>query len=205
MKVPDAYSDLLRGEISGHGIAIEGSLQDKDKPRVLGYLNSGLLALYTRFPLLFKECRIRQLSYITTYKLNSKFAVTNTASSEVKYIIDSMIAPFTDDVIRVEFVSDEVGDVLERNSTDYDKVYLTPSMDAIEVPNPCKGNLYINLKSEVKNPVIIDITSISGVSIYHSEMTEQINYIDLNSIAKGIYIARLITNEGIISKKIVID
>ena len=141
MKVSDAYSDLLRGEISGHGIAIEGSLQDKDKPRVLGYLNSGLLALYTRFPLLFKECRIRQLSYITTYKLNSKFAVTNTASSEVKYIIDSRISPFTDDVIRVEFVADEVGDVLERNSTDYDKVYLTPSMDAIEVPNPCKGNV----------------------------------------------------------------
>ena len=141
MKVSDAYSDLLRGEISGHGIAIEGSLQDKDKPRVLGYLNSGLLALYTRFPLLYKECRIKQLSYITTYKLNSKFAVTNTASREVKYIIDSRIAPFTDDVIRVEAVADEIGDVLERNTTDYDKVYLTPSMDAIEIPNPCKGNV----------------------------------------------------------------
>ena len=141
MKVSDAYSDLLHGELSGHGIAIDGSLQDKDKPRVLGYLNSGLLALYTRFPLLFKECRISQLSYITTYKLNSKFAVTNTASSEVKYIIDSMIEPFTDDVIRVELVADEIGDVLERNSTDHDKVYLTPSMDAIEIPNPCKGNV----------------------------------------------------------------
>ena len=141
MKVSDAYSDLLRGELSGHGIAIEGSLQDKDKPRVLGYLNSGLLALYTRFPLLIKECRIRQLSYITTYKLNSKFAITNTASSEVKYILDSRITPFTDDVIRVEFVSDEVGDVLERNSTDYNKVYLTPSMDAIEIPNPCNSNV----------------------------------------------------------------
>ena len=141
MKVSDAYSDLVNGELAGHGITIDDSLQYKYKPRVLGYLNSGLLALYTRFPLLFKECRIKQLSYITTYKLNSKFAVTNTASKEVKYIIDSPIAPFKDDVIRVELVSDEAGDVLERNSTDYTKVYLTPSMDAIEIPNPCNGNV----------------------------------------------------------------
>ena len=140
MKVSDAFSDLVYGELSSHGLAVDGVVQGTDEKRLITFLNSGLLALYSRYPLLFKELRIRQLSYVTSYKLKVEHAVTNT-SDATKYIIDSRISPFTGDVIRVEFVADEVGDVLERNSTDYNKVYLTPSMDSIEIPNPSAGNV----------------------------------------------------------------
>ena len=140
MKVSDAFSDLVYGELSSHGLAVDGVVQGTDEKRLITFLNAGLLALYSRYPLLFKELRIRQLSYVTSYKLKVEHAVTNT-SDNPKYIIDSRISPFTGDVIRVEFVADEVGDVLERNSTDYNKVYLTPSMDSIEIPNPSAGNV----------------------------------------------------------------
>ena len=56
-------------------------------------------------------------------------------------IIDSALCPFTGDVIRVEEIADEVGDVLEINSSDYDKVALLPSMDVIEIPNPTNTNI----------------------------------------------------------------
>ena len=153
MKVSDAFSDLVYGELSSHGLAVDGVVQGTDEKRLITFLNSGLLALYTRYPLLFKELRIRQLSYVTSYKLKVEHAITNT-SNNPKYIIDSSISPFTGDVIRVEFVADEVGDVLERNSTDYDKVYLTPSMDSIEIPNPRAGNvLFVTYRAH--HPVLV--------------------------------------------------
>ena len=51
------------------------------------------------------------------------------------------MSPFTGDVIRVEEIADEVGDVLEINSADYDKVVLLPSMDTLEIPNPVDTNV----------------------------------------------------------------
>ena len=141
MKVSDVFTELVHGELSAHAIAMMGSISDTDAPRVISYINSGLLALYTRYPLLMKELRLQQYSYITSYKLSVEHARTNSDSNEVKYIIDSNLAPFTGDVIRVEEIADEVGDVLEINSSDYNKVALVPSMDVIEIPNPTNTNI----------------------------------------------------------------
>lgn len=153
MKVSDVFTDLVHGELSAHAIAMTGSITDTDTPRVISYINSGLLALYTRYPLLMKELRLQQHSYITSYKLSVEHARTNTTSSAVKYIIDSSLSPFTGDVIRVEEVADEVGDVLEINSTDYDKVVLLPSMDTLEIPNPTNTNvLFVTYRA--KHPVL---------------------------------------------------
>lgn len=153
MKVSDVFTELVHGELSAHAIAMMGSISDTDTPRVISYINSGLLALYTRYPLLMKELRLQQYGYITSYKLRVEHARTNSDSSEVKYIIDSKLAPFTGDVIRVEEITDEVGDVLEINSTDYNKVALLPSMDVIEIPNPTATNvLFVTYRA--KHPTI---------------------------------------------------
>ena len=153
MKVSDVFTELVHGELSSHAIAMMGSISDTDTPRVISYINSGLLALYTRYPLLMKELRLQQYGYITSYKLRVEHARTNSASNEVKYIIDSKITPFTGDVIRVEEITDEVGDVLEINSTDYNKVALLPSMDVIEIPNPTATNvLFVTYRA--KHPTI---------------------------------------------------
>ena len=99
MKVSDVFSELVYGELSAHAIAMMGSISDTDTPRVISYINSGLLDLYTRYPLLMKELRLQQYSYITSYKLSVEHARTNSTSDKVKYIIDSNLAPFTGDVI----------------------------------------------------------------------------------------------------------
>ena len=153
MKVSDVFTELVHGELSAHAIAMMGSISDTDTPRVISYINSGLLALYTRYPLLMKELRLQQYGYITSYKLSVEHAKTNSTSNEVKYIIDSNVAPFTGDVIRVEEIADEVGDVLEINSSDYDKVVLLPSMDTLEIPNPTNTNvLFVTYRA--KHPTL---------------------------------------------------
>ena len=60
MKVSDVFTELVHGELSAHAIAMMGSISDTDTPRVISYINSGLLALYTRYPLLMKELRLQQ-------------------------------------------------------------------------------------------------------------------------------------------------
>lgn len=157
MKVSDAFQELCYGELNTHRLANSGAILPEDYSRMIHHLNTGLVALYTRFPLLVKELTLQQHSWITTYELTKEHARTD-PSSEVKYIIDSVHEPFIGDLIRVEEVSDEVGDVVEMNSSDHDKVALTPSMDALEIPNPTDTNvLFVTYRA--KHPPLVDVDS----------------------------------------------
>ena len=157
MKVSDAFQELCYGELNTHRLAESGAISPENYSRMIHHLNMGLLALYTRFPLLVKELTLRQYSHITLYKLTKEHAVTD-PSDEVKYIIDSRFDPFIGDLIRVEEVSDEVGDVVELNSTDHVKVALTPSMDTLEIPNPTDTNvLFVTYRA--KHPQLVSVDS----------------------------------------------
>jgi hypothetical protein len=157
MKVSDALQELCYGELNTHRLADSGAISPENYSRMIHHLNMGLLALYTRFPLLVKELTLQQKSWITVYKLKKEHAVTD-PSDEVKYIIDSRFDPFIGDLIRVEEVSDEVGDVVELNSTDHCKVALTPSMDTLEIPNPTDTNvLFVTYRA--KHPQLVNVDS----------------------------------------------
>ena len=157
MKVSDAFQELCYGELNTHRLAESGAISPENYSRMIHHLNMGLLALYTRFPLSVKELTLQQKSWITVYKLKKEHAVTD-PSDEVKYIIDSRFDPFIGDLIRVEEVSDEVGDVVELNSTDHVKVALTPSMDTLEIPNPTDTNvLFVTYRA--KHPQLVSVDS----------------------------------------------
>ena len=157
MKVSDALQELCYGELNTHRLADSGAISPENYSRMIHHLNMGLLALYTRFPLLVKELTLQQKSWITMYELKKEHAVTD-PSDEVKYIIDSRFDPFIGDLIRVEEVSDEVGDVVELNSTDHVKVALTPSMDTLEIPNPTDTNvLFVTYRA--KHPQLVSVDS----------------------------------------------
>ena len=157
MKVSDAFQELCYGELNTHRLAESGAISPENYSRMIHHLNMGLLTLYTRFPLLVKELTLQQKSWITVYKLKKEHAVTD-PSDEVKYIIDSRFDPFIGDLIRVEEVSDEVGDVVELNSTDHVKVALTPSMDTLEIPNPTDTNvLFVTYRA--KHPQLVSVDS----------------------------------------------
>ena len=156
MKVSDAFQELCHGELNTHRLAESGAISPENYSRMIHHLNMGLLALYTRFPLLVKELTLQQKFWITVYKLKKEHAVTD-PSDEVKYIIDSRFDPFIGDLIRVEEVSDEVGDVVELNSTDHEKVALTPSMDTLEIPNPTDTNvLFVTYRAKHLQLVSVD-------------------------------------------------
>lgn len=153
MTLDEIILDLKSGELNKHGMFMDHTLTETYEDELITHINIGLTELYTRFPLLNKDVNIQQLSWVTTYYLDSKHAVTNTSSTEAKYIIDSDLEPFTDDVIRIEGVYDEVGDSLLMNSTAQCKVALTPSMNAIEIPNPTETNMLF-IVYRAKHPIV---------------------------------------------------
>lgn len=139
MKVSDALTELAYGELHGNALAMNGVVEAKDQMKVMHFLQMGLTSLYTRFPLWSKDLVVIQQSWLTQYPLRKPHAVTD-PSTEVKFILDSPLDPFLGDVLRIECVTDEQGDVLELNSTDYAKVALTPAPDVLEIPNPADTN-----------------------------------------------------------------
>ena len=68
----------------------------------------------------------------------------------------------------------------------------------IEVyPNPCHGIFSINIQN-IKDKAIIDIYSILGEITYSYPLTPGISQINLSNEPTGLYMYRVITNQGIL-------
>lgn len=158
MKLQTVFDDLMYGELSKHGMSAEGVYSENDKAKLVHHINVALTELYTRFPLLTKEVAIEQKSGITQYHLNSKYAVSNTESTETKYIIDTFDKPFINDVIRVEQLYDEVGNEISLNDPSTCLVAFQPAVDILEIPNPVDTNMLFAIY-RAQHPKVTTVTT----------------------------------------------
>jgi hypothetical protein len=143
MMLLDLFKDLTYGELSQLkvGNLIPGEHESEVDPtryaQVLTWVNLGLTAIYTRFLLSRKEIVIQQYEAIPTYILLSDFAISNVASSEdPKYIVDTALDPFQDDVLHIEEVYDEEDEKLFLNDVTEETSLFTPDYRSIKVPDP---------------------------------------------------------------------
>ena len=148
MNLLDVFKDLTNGEFSQLELGgldpadFESEPDPRNYARIISHINMGLLELYKRFLLSTQEIYIEQQDDKEEYLLDSRFAVTNTASVEpVKYILDTPSRPFKDDLLKIERVFEEGGNCLNLNDkTDPDSIY-TPTYRTIQVPIPNKFNI----------------------------------------------------------------
>jgi len=69
-------------------------------------------------------------------------------------------------------------------------------------PNPAKDDISFSCSSMIKD---IEIYDIMGKMIYHSEVKDYSKVINVSSFNKGIYIAKVNTEKGLISKKFIVE
>ena len=84
MKLQTIFDQLIHGELSQlfiGGAETSDVIVPDNYPKVISYINMGLLELYKRFPLRLKELVIQQNEGIGTYILDSNYAVANNESS----------------------------------------------------------------------------------------------------------------------------
>jgi len=121
----------------------------------LSHLNKGLSALHGRFPLRFEEVDIQLHEEITDYFLDYEYASSNlTSSKPVLYIMDTVSEPFADNVLKIEEVFDEEGDLLHMNDVDEDLSVFTPRNNLVQVPWPNDWNM-ISVQYRADHPKLV--------------------------------------------------
>jgi len=156
MKLSDLFDQLSYGELSQleMGGADNIGISYEDYHRIVPHINLGLLELHKRFPIRIQEVIVQQYDHIQTYTLHSRFATSNTESTESpKYIMDSAIYPFADNILKIEKVFNEDGQEYHLNETDpyiirTENNYTskrawsvhTPAYNKIQIPYPMAEN-----------------------------------------------------------------
>ena len=106
---------MVYGELHDHTLGTDlefDTLAEKHWIRVVALINQCLKIIYTTFYIKEDQVIVDLYDHIARYELSSKFAKTNTDPAYAhnpKYISDSTIEPFTDNVVKILTVFDELG------------------------------------------------------------------------------------------------
>jgi hypothetical protein len=137
MKLKEIFDQLTHGELSQLSIggSDAGAIAPANYGKVLSHVNMGLTALYKRFPLKEGRLTVELQTGMTTYPINSNFAANSRRSREsVRFIKDSAVEPFKDDIHKIERVYTSTGYEMGLNDeTDPFSVF-TPSATVLRVP-----------------------------------------------------------------------
>ncbi len=134
-----SYSHLSELAISGNG---SGQIVDADQPKIVQRINEGLLKFYARFPLRIKTLSLMTYAAVNEYYLRPDFALNSDSLEEYKYIIDTVLVPFPNDLLMIESIVDSDGDPVPLNDADDEDSWHTPSYDSITIDAPVTGDLF---------------------------------------------------------------
>lgn len=137
MTLQDIFDALTYGELSQLSIGGEepGVITEDTYARVLNHVSLGIKALFTRFTLKEGRLVLQPVADQVVYSIDSKYAVANTRSAEaVRYLIDTVAAPFKDDIIKIEQVLTDTGYVLPLNDGADKFSVTTPSLTTLRFP-----------------------------------------------------------------------
>src|ERR1039457_6516599 len=70
-------------------------------------------------------------------------------------------------------------------------------------PNPASSSLQVTFSGNIQNTTL-QITDMLGNAIYHSTLNTQHNTIDVADLAEGVYTISIISNEGMVNKRLAI-
>ena len=139
MTLQDVYDALEVGELRQHTLFSDG-LAVENYPKVNRAINDGLINLYGRFPLKFRQLTLMMSGHITHYYFRKEHAVTDTTLGVEKYIDDSVYNPFTGDLAKVFSVQDEGGCDVPLNDKCSCYGVFTPSNESLIISNPIEGD-----------------------------------------------------------------
>lgn len=136
MKLQEVFDQLTYGELSQLSIGGNemGVISPANYNRLVPHVNLGLTQLYKRFPLKEGRFKLELQSNRTVYPLTSKYAVSSRSSQElVRYIKDSLSAPFKEDIHKIEKVVASTGYEYSLNDESDEYGMFTPSATVLRV------------------------------------------------------------------------
>ena len=161
MYLSELFDHLMYGELGQLyiGGAESGSIARKDYAGLVSHINLGLLEIYKRFDLKTETCTVQQMPQFTNYKLDARYAKSNPYNTDdwhyPKYIIDSEVYPFQDDVLMIEAVEDELGEWYAINDETNPNAIMTTGSNIINTPTPSMERaLFVYYRAKPEKVVI---------------------------------------------------
>ena len=76
-------------------------------------------------------------------------------------------------------------------------------LDAVDLyPNPAKDRVHIDSKSTIRQ---MEVIGVNGVAVENKKVDVNSLDLDLKGYAKGLYVLRLVTDEGVVTKRLVLS
>lgn len=166
MLLSELFQKLSFGELCNLSIAGEGSgvVPVTNYPRLIAQANYGLTALHTRFPLRTREVTLQLFDEVNLYWFRPEHSMS-TGTDYYRYIQDSPFDPFTNDILRIDAVFDELGCEMELNNDSECCSLFLPAFDCLQVTHPSKDTI-LQVQYRANHPTIpLEVTDPSTVEL----------------------------------------
>lgn len=149
MQLKSVIDNLVTGELNQLGITLDDVLAPEALPRVIRHINLALTDLYSRFSLKKKDLVVDLAFNKDVYLLDSKHAVSNTDSVEDKYLLDSPVMPFEDDLVQIIDIANDLGESVPFNDMVSGMQVYTPVYNQLGVRGEILSNkLYVRYQAK---------------------------------------------------------
>ena len=169
MKLTDIFLALGAGELSSQSSLVDTvtGIKPENYSKIISHINLGLTNLFERFNIRLGDTYIMMLDGVAEYQLDSKYAFSNLASPEQKYIMDTLENPFGDDVIRILEATTEIGEPLPINDRTKEKSIFTPTQTSIQIPWKISDDV-INIIYRASHKLIrlSDYNDVEDIEVY---------------------------------------
>jgi hypothetical protein len=121
MLLKDLLDNLIRIELNNIADGKpEWSEGNFSYTKLIQCMSSGYIELHKRFTLKKEIVRIQPLEGVNDYVLDIKHALSNTASAEIKFILDSETNPFSNNIAKIDGIHNYCGKPVDFNTTRFD-------------------------------------------------------------------------------------
>lgn len=153
MNTRGILTQLSYGELSNLSMGNDGdgTIRQRDIGKVLNAINDGLSEMSGLFTIKDSVVHIRLVDHITTYHLDSRFAISQQPQPDVDepYIIDNNREPFQNDVRKIHSIYDSLGNLIPINDENKSNSVFINGRDSITVPDPVSGiYLFLHYKAQ---------------------------------------------------------
>jgi hypothetical protein len=155
--VEELFRTLSYGPLSNLALSNDGNgeIRDNKQAEILGYVNSGLLRLHSKFLVREQELILRLISGKTNYVIDRKFSQSGhkLGSLDPIYIMD-ILNPYQSDWIKALGVTDQRGCDLKLNDTENPCSIFTPRPSLVQVPRGLDGHS-LSINYQAKHPTLV--------------------------------------------------
>ena len=143
MKLSELFQKLSYGELSNLSLSGEGSgtIIEASQPRIVLLINDALKDIFSRFNLNERTTAIQSIEWKSFYPLRKEFAVQDPTVG-LKYILDTPYNKFTDDLVKILSVTNEVGATLPMNDLEQWASVFTPKHDTLQLTHPGSDQMF---------------------------------------------------------------